>query len=374
MRRTALRDFSPPAQARGQRDVRPYKLTLSPDDAPLPALLKYALNLIGLQAYGPAEKVAWWLDFTYRGESCQLAYEKFGLRLYVWTNAPDEQARRIQAQIVKQLKSSIRTVESLILDSAPNLLGEGAATVVNQHKQLQRAYDYFRSRALDPHVIEDETVIREPNDGIIKQSITFKSGAIQMEMNAFHDMVAAITAYLSLLEHDLVLALAFNGFDPAAESLTSVISMRWGEKFDRLLGHDVEARRFKQRLTNIVERWRNPYSHGGFEKGHAATIFLHAPGVGAIPVGLTKVRSSPLFSLIPATETDITEVFDLFDDLDSRLKNLLPEALRWINSGLDVRFDEEFRSLLAVARVEGDFDGLLDYFKYQQSMTDNMDY
>ena len=43
---------------------------------------------------------------------------------------------------------------------------------------------------------------------------SFKSGKIQMQLNAFHDMVAAITAYLSLLEHELVLALAFIDFDP----------------------------------------------------------------------------------------------------------------------------------------------------------------
>jgi hypothetical protein len=31
----------------------------------------------------------------------------------------------------------------------------------------------------------------------------------------------------------------------------------------------------------------------------------------------------------------------------------------WINSGLHARFDEHFRSLLAMAREENDFDGFL---------------
>ena len=54
-----------------------------------------------------------------------------------------------------------------------------------------------------------------------------------MELNAFHDLVAAITAYLSLLEHDLVLALAFSGFDPSTE-----ISRR-----DRVtMGREVQTR------------------------------------------------------------------------------------------------------------------------------------
>ena len=76
---------------------------------------------------------------------------------------------------------------------------------------------------------------------------------------------------------------------------------------------------------------RNPCSHDGFEKGCGATIDLHTPRVAAVPVGLTRVCSSPLFSFLPASETDITEVYDLFDEIDSWLESELPEAMRWIN-------------------------------------------
>jgi hypothetical protein len=63
----------------------------------------------------------------------------------------------------------------------------------------------------------------------------------------------------------------------------------------------------------------------------------------------------------------------VFDEIDSWLEEL-PEAMRWINSGLQVRFDEHFRSLLATAREENDFDGFLHFFEYRQAMIDNMDY
>ncbi len=62
-------------------------------------------------------------------------------------------------------------------------------------------------------------------------------------------------------------------------------------------------------MTYAVERWRNPSSHGGFEKGHAATIHLHAPDIGAVPVGLTGTRNSPHFSLFPESEGDVASVF-----------------------------------------------------------------
>jgi hypothetical protein len=206
-------------------------------------------------------------------------------------------------------------------------------------------------------------------------SSSYKSGKRQMQMNGFHDMIAAITAYLSLLEHDLVLALAFSDFDPDVDDLTDVIGSRWGEKFDRLLGNKGDAARYRCRLTDVVEKWRNPYSHGGFEKGHGATIYLHVPGVNAaVPVGLTRVRDSPLFSLIPARDTDLTQVFELFDQIDSWIKSELPEAMQWIDLGLDVRFDEEFRSLIDQAREENTFERFLEAYDYRMDMIINMDY
>lgn len=358
--------------SRGRLTWKVVRLAFGLDEAPVPALLKYTLSLIGLTAHGPGEKVAWWVNFTYKGEWCELAHEKFGVRLYVWTEASEDEARKTQAEVAKKLRSSMRTVETLILTSAPDLLGQGRATVVNQHHSLRRAYEYFRERALNPHVIEDEVTVHE-NVGS-GRGVSFRSGEIQMKMNAFHDLVAAISAYVSLLEHDLVLALAFSDFDPAKDDLTKVIGDRWGEKFQRVLGKEGDAARLRPRLTDVVERWRNPYSHGGFEKGHGATIYLHTPGVGAVPVGLTGVRKSPLFTLLPASESDIGGVFDLLDEIDRWLECELPDAMQWINSGLAVRFDEDFRQEAAAAIQAGRFDRFVEMHEYRQDMIDNMDY
>lgn len=374
LKQTALRDFG---QLLGDREPtgKTYKYTLGPSDAPVPSLLRYALTLTGLGAHGPDEKVAWWIPFAYRGERCSLAHQKFGLRLYLTTARSEDEAAAAQAQIVKQLRSAVRSVERLILDAAPQLLGSGHATVINQHLSLRRAYDYFRERAVNPAVVEDEVRTIEAQPPFLLAGTSYKHGKTQMALNAFHDMVAAITAYLSLLEHDLVLALPFCGFDAAVDDLTGLIGARWGEKFDRVLGKDDEAVTYRRRLFEVVERWRNPYSHGGFEKGHGATIYLHTPGVGAaVPVGLTRVRESPMFSFLPAGETDIAEVFALFDEIDAWLEARLPEATLWTRSTLDARFDEDFRRLVALAREEDDFAGLVEYFEYQRDMIANMNY
>ncbi|MGM9474716.1 hypothetical protein ACS5PJ_22315 [Pseudarthrobacter sp. YS3] len=312
------------------------------------------------------------MNFTFEDIPCTLAHEKFGVRLYLRTDQPAEEARKIYERIVKKLRGTARTVERLILDAAPDILGKGDATALNQHHALRRAYEYFRERAEKPGHIQDELQTGESNGG---QWSSFKSGKIQMELNAFHDMIAAISAFLSLLEHDLVLALPFAGFDPEVDNVTDLIGARWGDKWDRVVGKTAEALEFRSRLTEVVERWRKPYSHGGFEKGHGATLWLHMPGVGAaVPVGLTRVRDSPHFSFIGGRESDIAGVFALFDEIEPWLSIMLPEAMQWIDSGLAVRYDDEFGSLFALSKAEKSFDSFLEYHEYRQEQIDNVDY
>lgn len=373
--RTVLRDFSPPIAAdEGSYDLPTYRVSLPPQEAPIPVLLRHALALIGIRHYGPGEKVAWWVPFTYKGYRCELAHQKFGLRLRIRGDLTEAQADDLLTEMRKKLTAAVRTVEGVLAETASDTLNAGNVTVVNQHRQLRRAYDYFRVRAVSPDLVED-VFERGETEGVGTWS-TFLSGRSVMALNASHDLVAAVSAYLSSLEHDLVLALPFLDFDPTADDLTKIIGARWGEKWRRVVGHsDLEAVQLRERLVEVVERWRNPYSHGGFEKGHGATVYLHTPGLGALPVGLSSVRDSPLFSFHPVSETDIKDVFALFDEIDAYLARTLPHAWEWIESGLNVRFDAEF-----VAEVnsridsEGGLEELIEAHAYREDMIANMDY
>lgn len=293
LRRTALRDFGPEPADAVSTEASPYRLTVTPEDAPVPLLLRYALTLIGCAEGGPDEKVAWWVNFTYKGEPCTIAHEKFGLQLHLRTGRSPEEAFRTLSTVLKKLVGTTRTVEQLILAAAPNLLKTGNVAVRNQHASLRRAYDYFCVRAQNPSHIEDETVVHKSTGSVTATSFT--RGRIQMQLNAFHDMIAAISAYISLLEHDLVLSLPFTELDPNQYDLTDVIGLRWRDKWNLILDNKPDSQHFRQRLYDVVERWRNPYSHGGFEKGHDATLWLHAPPIGIFPVGLTRIRDSPPF-------------------------------------------------------------------------------
>lgn len=372
--KTTLRDFGPPIpHEKRDYDLPSYRVTLLPQEAPIPVLLRHALSLIGFPHNGPSEKVAWWVTFTYKGYPCELAHQKFGLRLRISGDLTEAQAGHLLTEMRKKLVSAVRTVERLLTETASDTLSASNVTVVNQHRQLRSAYDYFRDRATNPHVIED-----------VKKSGTTKSGTWSsvllgrnvMALYAFHDLVAAISAYLSSLEHQFVLALPFLDFDPTTDDLTKIIGDRWGEKWRRVVGHSApEAVRLRERLAEVVERWRNPYSHGGFEKGHGATIYLHTPGLGALPVGLSSIRDSPLFSFHGASETDIEGVFALFDEIDAYLAKTIPHAMEWIESGLDVQFDTEFMAqVVGCIESEGALERLIDAYAYQQDRIANMDY
>ncbi len=48
--------------------------------------------------------------------------------------------------------------------------------------------------------------------------------------------------------------------------------------------------------------------------------------------------------------------------------------MQWIESGLAVRFDEDFRMMLSEARQANDFEDFLGSHAYWQDTIDNMDY
>ena len=372
--KTSLRDFGPPIpHEERDYDLPSYRVTLLPQEAPIPVLLRHALTLIGIRHYGPGEKVEWWVTFTYKGYPCELAHQKFGLRLRIGGDLTEDQAGDMLTEIRKKLGSAVKIVEALLAETASDTLNDGNVTVVNQHQKLRQAYDYFRGRATNPDVVDD---LSESGTNGFGAWSTFLMGKNVMAMHAFHDLVAAISAFVSSLEHDLVLALPFLDFDPTVDDLTKIIGDRWGEKWRRVVGYsDGEAVRLRERLAAVVERWRNPYSHGGFEKGYGATIYLHTPGLGALPIGLSGIRDSPMFSFHAASDTDIEGVFALFDEIDAYLVKTMPHAMEWINSGLDVRFDAVFMAQVAgCIESEGALDTFIDVHAHTADMIANMDY
>lgn len=164
--KTALREFCQPSPCEERDyDLPSYRVTLSLQEAPIPVLLRHALTLIGISHSGPGEKVAWWMAFTYRGYPCELAHQTFGLRLSVGGDPTEERAGGFLAEMRKKLVSAVRIVETLLVETAGDTLNAGNVSVVNQHRQLRRAYDYFRGLAINPDLVEDVHESRESASG-----------------------------------------------------------------------------------------------------------------------------------------------------------------------------------------------------------------
>lgn len=90
---------------------------------------------------------------------------------------------------------------------------------------------------------------------------------------------------------------------------------------------------------------------------------------------MSSIRDSPLFSFHSASETDIEGVFALFDKIDAYLAKVIPHAMEWIESGLDVRFDTGFMAeVVSCIASEGDLDKLIEAHAYQADRIANMDY
>jgi hypothetical protein len=201
--------------------------------------------------------------------------------------------------------------------------------------------------------------------------------ALTLDRSGAFSSLAAINAYFSYLEHALVLVLPFTDFDPAAESITGFIGLRWRDKFKRVfdLNADVTAKRLHDRLHEVSETYRNTYGHGGFDKDGGA-IYFHVPEVGALPAPLTDVRDSPHFDLIPVGSLDFEELCALFDKVDEFWPPARSPASAYATpKRVDVHYDEHSRRRFAEA-MESDerFEELLDHDLYVETMAMNTDW
>ncbi|NWL29132.1 hypothetical protein DM794_19050 [Paenarthrobacter ureafaciens] len=344
---------------------------MSRDKWPVPYLIRYALLLIGLEDLGRSEKIAFYIPLSYRGRHGAVALQKFGMRLYLDHDPHDEadraKAEKAHHEIVRKLESAVRIVESWILRPfSEEQVSSGNVTIGNQYGTLRRSYEYFREGA------------RRAFAGDESKSEAVSFGGLSLVSDppeGFYNLVAALNAYLSLLEHTLVLALPFTDFSPETESLPDFISQRWGDKYGRVFdSQDRDARRHRDQLVRLVETWRNTYSHGGFDK-HQATIHFHVPGVGAVPAAFSDIRDSPHFQFVPAREADFEEAMKTLDALDSWLQTgPLSDAMLWILEGLDVRYDKDFREELRLARDAGQLEDMIQHHSYLWEQNANMDW
>lgn len=364
---TCLRDFEPAGPK--PEFWRPIQFKVLPGEWPVPALVRYALLLVGLNDLGRREKTAFYMPFKFQGMTCAVSLEKFGMRVYVEHESAAEgpEIWQVRQSIVDKIASAVRVIESRILRPfSQQQVRLGNVTIVNQYRSLRHSYEYFREGARLAFAGEGRNPKSSPGGGLF---------IFADKTEGFYNLVAALNAYMSMLEHILVLSLPFIDFDPSAESLTDFIGKRWGEKYVRVLGKTgPQAAKHRESLVRLTETWRNTYSHGGFDKQHA-TMHFHTPGVGAIPAAFSDVRDSPHFQFVPAEFADFTEAMVLLDAVDAWLKSgPTSDAMEWIEAGLDVQFDQRFRNEMADAINTGKMVDLIEFHAQLWDRNANMDW
>lgn len=416
--RKPLRDFSEvtlvEAESHGSRG-EVVVLAVDGDRVPMPKIIhtmfSFALPSI---CFGRGEKSAWERFFKFKGRTCSLSLGKFGLRLTIAIDAsyaiprqcesdlpPVSVGRSVQVsgevrvladEIIRKINAACSIWERKALkEVAKESLAAGNVTILNQHRTMRRMYEHFRGRAERSWALYDEVVaeVGAPGMGLQDLSAPERVGfhyghminKVFMERDqaeiAFYDTIAMINAYFSYLEHLLVLSIPSTDIDPSNEPVDAFIRSRMFDKFERVFkpSCNAEPRNFKHRLHAVAERWRNPYSHGGFDKHHA-TIYFHTPQ-GGIPIGLSDYRSHPSITFAPEREATFDDARTLFDELDGWLRSSpIGPSLAWAHEGLHVSLDgkslAEFRA--AVLSGHEAFHSYLGTCSVMRDRAENMDW
>ncbi|WP_326711649.1 hypothetical protein OG758_22685 [Streptomyces sp. NBC_01474] len=348
-----------------------YRLGVDPHRIQIPGIVRIIFELIDLQDLGHAEKLAWEYAFEVDGIACSLAHQKFGLRLYVDSAAmpSGDDASALLERITKSLESAQRSLEKRQLRQfADEQIRQGRLTIRNQYRRLRSIYEYFQEGATLAFAGQGRLNPQLPGGG--RQ---FNPHATE----GFYNTVAMVTAYFSLLEHTLVLLLPFRDFNPSESALKDFIGDRWGDKFRNVFTVDADpsAKKHFDALYRIAEEYRNTYGHGGFDR-HGSSFLFHMQDIGALPAVLSDIRGTPYFSFVPIDADDFSRVKLSFDSIDEWLtKEAAPLAMKWIESGLDVYYDENFRTQATLAAESPDhFESFIEYFSYLTDQAANMDW
>jgi len=332
------------------------------------------VKLLQFKYGGRYEKVAWTIPVKYKEVEFLLGYRKFGLDIRSATNPKSVQ--EIAIEMVNKLNKGVSIADKLLEPFAKEQLKNKNITVANNFHALNARYLFFRNKA------EKSFASSPPKRKIIKRDktgepVAWESHPYKPQLEGSYYTIAMMDAFFSKLEHILTLILPF-AFDKIDKiDLVSFIGLTWSEKFKQVFNVIAggEQKRLYDNLIEIKERYRNPLSHGGFEKG-GASLYFHFPAVGAIPIRLSKFRESIHYSFIPIREAKFEEICFLFDCVDQFIDNgKYKLGMQYITAGLDVAFDKESVDEYNLAmQSEKNFLELIEYVSYTTMMDMNMDW
>jgi hypothetical protein len=358
LRERDLRDFAPATlrewrEMQGERGRRIFEPQLHP--ASLTAA--FLVDICGFKHMPPPDKTRWCIAFTYRERVCAIADRKFGLD--VWASGlegvTDDESKEFLDGLVSKLdKVRTKAAREFFAPFAQSQLRLGRVTVFNHFHELRQTYRYFREELESSYA----TIPAKAHDLPIPLPLAFYSEGRKVG----HYLQATVVSYFSFLEHRLLLAAPFREL-PDDFDLDDFARASWKPKLKALglPGSDPAASRALSDLSTLAVQHRNPFAHGGMDRGGSLFAVYHAGGGGAIPANLSAVRDRPYPRLLPSPSDIPTMLLDL-DRVDDWLENgALRFGHRWAEGGLNVSFDAETRTRYRDAtQSDNEFEDLMD--------------
>lgn len=309
------------------------------DAAALPAYGVFlALVRVGGFPYaGHSEKIKWSIPVTFKGSSFVLTHLKFGFRVYP---APGVNPS-VTNELIKRLRHAVSLVDGLIQPFAAEQVTSGNITIGNRYGLFRRMYVFLRERAEEAYKSSPPPpeAIRTADGRIVG----WRSQPFRPAFEGFFLGAPALDAYFSALEHLLILLLPFAGFKTAQDNLVEFVLSSWAAKYKRIveISADSTGAQIFHALRRVRRDLRNPVFHGGVDESAKHILHFHVPGLGAVPLSVSRYRHSIHYSLIPMETESFEEVCRTLDQADDYLRNgPMRLAVKYAESGLDVAFDK----------------------------------
>jgi hypothetical protein len=352
-----LEEIGPPVDRLGVTEWEGRRFELA--EFPLPSLVRFALsNLLHLTCAGRGEKVAWSLDAAYRGVPFQLAERKSGFQIVVPKGTPDE----VLSQLVKLLAKAASLAARSLRHVAEEQVSAGKVIIPSQIPFFEGSYQYFRVEATR-RFIESATDVRALFDPNVREG-----GYLSAAM---------LNAYFSRLEHLLLLVLPFANFESGGDAIRNYAQKTWQDKLATVidLSKDQIAKKFRDTLGAVAKNFRNPVSHGGYDKKDTMFQF-YVPGIGYFPAHLNTGQITVERFVTPITKTDFELLCKTLDECDALLEQTtLAAGFQFAKVCAYVSFSTDFRDQCQrAARSQKELELFIDHHHFSVDQQVNMDW
>lgn len=318
------------------------------------------VSLLEMPYIGKGEKIAWTIPVQFHNELFLLSHRKLGFEI-----ATDCNQDAISDEFVRRLLNACEIGDHLLEPFVRSQVQSGHVLIPNQYHNHRNRYLFFRTQATSMFTSPP------PKLGEIGEGHNWDPYLPTRQ--GFYYAQAMLDAYFNYLEHVMVLLLVF---EQLPTDLSNFISANWTAKFKTIfkLKSNPAMMRQYDALRKIKERFRNTFSHGGFERDEQS-LFFSVPGFGYVPLTLSRFENSVHFSLFPIDNSSYQNVCNIIDAFESEVDRdaLMKRKFEVIKAGLDIRWADK-NGYEAAVQSDEELLEFIEHESYIWATNANMDW